>query len=250
MVKMVVNILGLAFVIAPTTAAQQGLSTAPFERGQGLYQENCALCHQDSGAGSPPIFPALSGNDLLRNTARITRSIRQGTNRMPPFPGLNAEDISSLATYIRNAWANNYSNVTPEEIAVVLGGAEKIGQLISVWDGVSTEAQAARGQALYAGSCGLCHGRRLNGAPDDPDMVSTPPLARARFLRVWAGRSLATLFAYTRATMPESNPSSLTDQEYVDVMSYMLTAGGMPAGEDELRPDLQSLARVVIQPQR
>ena len=80
-------------------------------------------------------------------------------------------------------------------------------------------------------------------------MRSTPPLARARFLRVWEGRSLATLFEYTRVTMPEDNPNSLTDQEYVDVIAHMLTVGGMPAGDDELQPDPRSLARVVIRPQ-
>ncbi len=79
-------------------------------------------------------------------------------------------------------------------------------------------------------------------------MRSTPPLARARFLRIWGGRSLATLFEYTRATMPEDNPNSLTEQEYVDVIAYMLTVGGMPAGEDELQADPPSLARVVMQP--
>jgi uncharacterized protein (DUF849 family) len=63
------------------------------------------------------------------------------------------------------------------------------------------------------------------GAPDDPDMRSTPPLARARFLRVWQGRSLATLFEFTRATMPEDNPDSMTEQEYVDVIAYMLILG-------------------------
>jgi hypothetical protein len=77
-------------------------------------------------------------------------------------------------------------------------------------------------------------------------MRSTPPLARARFLRVWEGRSLATLFEYTRATMPESNPGSLTDDEFVDVIAYMLSVGGMRAGDAELRPDLSSLARIVI----
>jgi hypothetical protein len=50
--------------------------------------------------------------------------------------------------------------------------------------------------------------------------------------------------------MPEDNPNSLTDQEYVDVIAYMLTVGGMPEGEAELHPNLQSLARVLIQPQQ
>ena len=68
-------------------------------------------------------------------------------------------------------------------------------------------------------------------------MRSTPPLVRARFLREWDGRSLATLFTYTRQTMPEDNPGSMTDQEFVDVIAYMLSFGGMPAGDDELPPD-------------
>ncbi len=243
MSKRLVGVLGLAFVIAPAAVAQDpGL----FEQGQQLYQQNCALCHQDSGAGNPPTFPALSDNDRLGDPVRVVRSIHQGGRRMPPFPGLTAEEISSLANYVRNAWANDFSGVSTEEVAAVLEGLEVSGSMASVWDAVFTEAQATRGQAVYDGACGLCHGRRLNGAPDDPDMRSTPPLARARFLRVWEGRSLATLFEYTRATMPEDNPSSLTEQEYVDVIAYMLSVGGMPAGDDELQPDPRSLARVVI----
>ncbi len=253
--ELVVGVLGLAFVIAPAAVAQQGIDPVLFEQGQQLYQQNCALCHKDSGVGDPPTFPALSGNDRLGDAVRIVRSIHQGGRRMPPFPGLAAEEISTLANYIRNAWANGFSAVATAEVAAVLeeleepDGLEVTGPMASVWDGVFTEAQATRGQAVYEGECAFCHGRRLNGAPDDPDMRSSPPLARARFLRIWDGRSLATLFEYTRATMPENNPSSLTEQEYVDVIAYMLTVGGMPAGNDELQPDPQSLARVVIQAQ-
>ena len=242
--KLAAGGLCLAFVIAPDAGAQQ-----PSEQGQQLYQQNCALCHRDSGAGDPPIFPALRGSDQLGDPARIVRSIHAGRRRMPPFPTLTAEEISSLSDYIRNAWANEFGRVTTEEVAAVLEGLGDAGPTASVWDGVFTETQATRGQAAYAGACAICHGRRLNGAPDDPDMRSTPPLARARFLRVWEGRSLATLFEYTRATMPEDNPSSLTEQEYVDVVAYMLTVGGMPVGDDELQADPRSLARVVIGPQ-
>jgi mono/diheme cytochrome c family protein len=248
MLKIVIGVLGLAFVIAPLAAAQQGVDTIVFEQGQQLYLDNCALCHKDSGAGDPPTFPALIGNDQLGDAARIVSRIHQGEGAMPPFPDLEAEEISSLANYVRNAWANDFGSVRTDEVAAVLEGLEAIGETASVWEGVFTEAQAERGQAVYSGACGLCHGRRLNGAPDDPDMRSTPPLARARFLRVWEGRSLATLFEYTRATMPENNPASLTDQEYVDIIAYMLSVGGMPVGDDDIRPDPQSLARTIIQP--
>ena len=248
MLKLAVGVLGVAFVMAPAAVAQQGIDAVLFEQGQQLYQENCALCHQNSGVGDPPTFPALSGNDRLGDPARIVRSIHQGGRRMPPFPAVTAEEVSSLANYIRNAWANDFGSVSTEDVTAVLEGLEETGRMASVWDGVFTELQATRGQAVYSGACGICHGRRLNGAPEDPDMRSTPPLARARFLRVWEGRSLATLFEYTRATMPEDNPNSLTEQEYIDVLAYMLRVGGMPAGHDELQPDPQSLARVVIGP--
>ena len=249
MLKIVIGVLGLAFVIAPVAVAQQVIDTVLFEQGQQLYRDNCAVCHMDSGAGNPPTFPALSGNDQLGDPVRLVRHIHQGEGSMPPFPGLTAGEISSLANYVRSAWANDFPSVTTEEVAAVLEGLEDIGQMASVWEGIFTETQAKRGQAVYSGACGVCHGRRLNGAPDDPDMRSTPPLARAKFLRDWEGRSLATLFEYTRATMPEGNPGSLTDEEYVDVISYMLSVSRMPVGDDDLRPDPQSLARAVIQQQ-
>jgi mono/diheme cytochrome c family protein len=239
-----IGAFALALVIAPAAVAQTGSET-----GQQLYRQHCALCHQDSGLGTPPIFPALDGNDRLGNTARVVRSIRAGTSRMPPFPALPPVAVASLASYIRNAWANEFGIVPTAEVATVLDGLGEIGPMGSVWDGVFTAAQATRGEAVYAETCAICHGRRLNGAPDDPDMRSTPPLARARFIRIWTDRSLATLFAYTRATMPEDNPGSLTDQESVDVIAYLLSIGGMPAGTDDLMADPQHLARIVIGPQ-
>ena len=36
----------------------------------------------------------------------------------------------------------------------------------SVWDGVYTEEQAGRGQALYAKECASCHGASLSGGED------------------------------------------------------------------------------------
>lgn len=234
----------LVLVIAPPAIGQTGS-----EQGQQLYGQHCALCHQDSGAGTPSIFPALTGNDQLRNVARVVRSIRAGAGRMPPFPALSPESLATLATYIRNAWTNDFGGVTAPAVATIIDGLEESGPMASVWDGVFTDAQATRGQAVYAETCAICHGRRLNGAPDDPDMRSTPPLARARFVRVWTGRSLATLFEYTRATMPEDNPGSLTSQENVDVIAYLLSVGGMPAGDSELPADPRHLARVVMGPQ-
>ncbi len=61
--KLVVGVLGLTFVIAPAAVAQQGIDTVLFEHARQLYQENCALCHQDSGVGDPPPFHLDSEKD-------------------------------------------------------------------------------------------------------------------------------------------------------------------------------------------
>ena len=117
----------------------------------------------------------------------------------------------------------------------------------SIRAGVYTEAQAGRGAYAYPVACGKCHGYLLDGAPDDPDMFSTPPIGGPKFLRNWNGRSLGALFEYARTTMPVNNPGFLPDQELADVLAYMLQQSGLPAGEIELRPDPDRLGRIVIE---
>ena len=116
----------------------------------------------------------------------------------------------------------------------------------SVRDGVFTAEQALRGQAAYTGPCDRCHGFKLDGAPDDPDMLPAPPVAGPKFLRKWNGRTLAALFDYVRLTMPTNNPGYLSGAEVADIVAYMLSVSGLPAGEEELAPEPEALAGVVI----
>jgi S-disulfanyl-L-cysteine oxidoreductase SoxD len=119
-------------------------------------------------------------------------------------------------------------------------------ETVSIRDGVFTAEQARRGQVAYTGPCDRCHGYKLDGASDDPDMLPAPPVAGAKFLRKWNGRTLASLFEYVRATMPANNPGYLSDAEVADIVAYMLSVSGMPAGDDALQPELEALASVVI----
>ena len=136
--------------------------------------------------------------------------------------------------------------------AVWRGGAlaqTAAGAALSVRAGVFTMEQARRGRIAYTGPCDRCHGYKLDGASDDPDMLPAPPVAGPKFLRKWDGRSLAALFEYVRATMPANNPGYLSDAEVADIVAYMLAVSGLPAGDDALQPDLDALASVVIEAQ-
>jgi quinoprotein glucose dehydrogenase len=116
----------------------------------------------------------------------------------------------------------------------------------TIRDGVFTREQALRGRAAYTGPCDRCHGFKLDGAPDDPDMLPAPPIAGPKFLRKWDGRTLGVLFEYVRTTMPTNNPGYLSAAEVVDIVAYMLSVSGLPAGNDTLAAEPKALASVVI----
>ncbi len=58
----------------------------------------------------------------------------------------------------------------------------------SVWDGVYTDAQAARGERTYGRSCEQCHGPDLAGDP----VMEIPALSLDSFMTAWSGKTSRT----------------------------------------------------------
>jgi mono/diheme cytochrome c family protein len=97
----------------------------------------------------------------------------------------------------------------------------------TVWDGVYTSAQAARGGAVYTAECSACH---RDGLPER----ARPAVDGGRFMEAWAEDSLKSLFTVIRTTMPQSAPGSLSEAAYTDVVAYILKENAFPAGPEEL----------------
>jgi S-disulfanyl-L-cysteine oxidoreductase SoxD len=108
----------------------------------------------------------------------------------------------------------------------------------SVWDGVYTEAQAGRGQALYSQNCASCHGETLAGAEE------APALAGSDFLSNWSGLTAGDLFERIRTTMPLNNPGGLSRPVMCDILAYILSANKFPAGQTEL-PTATEVLRLI-----
>ena len=107
----------------------------------------------------------------------------------------------------------------------------------TVRDGVFTDAQAARGQATYQKQCVSCHGDKLQGAQG-------PPLVAEAFLSHWHTQPLADLAGKIRNTMPADATGTLTPQQSVDLVAFILKTGGFPAGKTELSADEGVLAKI------
>ena len=110
----------------------------------------------------------------------------------------------------------------------------------SVWDGVYTAAQAARGQEVYSRECAACHGSDLTGGE------SAPPLAGAGFLSNWTGLSVGDLFERTQKSMPQNNPGKLSRAQNADVVAYMLSANRFPEGKMEMDKQTEALKQIRI----
>jgi len=119
------------------------------------------------------------------------------------------------------------------------GAAENV--TTSVWEGVYTKAQAARGKARYFTSCAVCHGPQLQGDSDSPE------LAGKSFMKRWSDQSVATLFAYASSQMPVGRPGSLGVQGYADVIAHILATNGFPDGQRDLPASEQALEHIIIE---
>jgi len=98
----------------------------------------------------------------------------------------------------------------------------------SQWDGVYTQDQAGRGQALFQPKCVNCHEHDLTGTGLGPCLVCD------EFSAKWNGLTLGQLFDRIRQTEPRDNPGSLSRQMTADILSFMLFTLGAPAGPTEL----------------
>ena len=53
-------------------------------------------------------------------------------------------------------------------------------------------------------------------------------------LAAWQDASVGELFSAMSATMPSANPGGLTSAQYLDVLAYIFSITGSPAGNEEL----------------
>ena len=81
--------------------------------GKAVYEKNCAVCHQASGAGLPPAFPALTGSKVATGAIEgHLNIILNGKNVMPAWKALlNDVEIASVIAYERNALGNSTGDI-------------------------------------------------------------------------------------------------------------------------------------------
>jgi mono/diheme cytochrome c family protein len=113
----------------PPTSQARLVGPEVMETGRKIYVAQCAICHGTEGRGQTPSYPPLAGNQSI-TMATPVNPIRMvlnggyppGTKKnprphgMPPYSHmLNDDEVAAVVTYIRVAWGNSGTPVTPAQ---------------------------------------------------------------------------------------------------------------------------------------
>ncbi|MEM1090507.1 MAG: cytochrome c oxidase subunit II [Pseudomonadota bacterium] len=98
-----------------------------FKRGQGVYEQQCAACHQLDGEGLAPAFPPLAGSPVATGPVgehlKVVLNGRPGTAMQAFGRTLSETDIAAAMTYTRSAWGNaDKTPVQPREVVAAKRG--------------------------------------------------------------------------------------------------------------------------------
>lgn len=101
----------------------------PYRQGEILYNNFCANCHMENGAGLEGLIPPLAEADWIReNQDQLACVIRHGmqgpievngrtyNEEMPGVPQLSEFEIANVINYINHAWNNDFGYVSYEKV--------------------------------------------------------------------------------------------------------------------------------------
>src|SRR6266446_3889696 len=106
----------------------------------------------------------------------------------------------------------------------------------TVWDGVYTDAQAARATSIFSQSCSNCHTLASEGKG---------PLTGEKFWEGFTQKTVGDLLTYVRTNMPNGNGGSLPASTYNELVALILKSNGFPAGITELGPEAVADVKII-----
>jgi cytochrome c oxidase subunit 2 len=101
------------------TLTEQELVT----QGRVQYEKTCAMCHQNTGLGLPPSFPALKDNAIvtgpLQHNIDVVLHGVPGTAMQAFGEQLDDTTIAAILTYVRTSWGNDGVNMKNKNPTIV-----------------------------------------------------------------------------------------------------------------------------------
>jgi len=216
--------------------------------GETTYVAYSAACHQTSGLGLPPAFPALKDSPVVTEGS-VTEHIdivfngRAGTGMQGYGKQLSLKEIAAVVTYERNAWGNNTGDaVQASDVKAATGGDTNTAPVAEVEAAVEQAGEApaedlakvysmaemmTMGEDVYNKACVACHQATGKGLPPafpalDGSEIATGDVALHLDMVINGSAKNPAMAGFS---------SQLTNTEIAAVVTYERNAWGNKTGD-------------------
>lgn len=100
-----------------------------------------------------------------------------------------------------------------------------------------TDAQAQNGVDPYESACGMCHGANMEGA-QGPTLLGDTLTSHYP--------TLGDLMQFIVKNMPKNDPGSLSHDDYVNILAFILLKNGWSEGSESLSFETASASKVPL----
>ena len=216
--------------------------------GETTYVAYCAACHQPTGLGLPPAFPALKGTPFTTEGStddhiKIVLNGRSGTGMQSYSKQLSMKQIAAVVTYERNAWGNDTGDIIQaSDVKAAAGGVDTsapapevkaiveeaitspVEDLAKIY---SMAEMMVMGEDVYNKACVACHQPAGNGMPPvfpalDGSAIATGDVAKHLDIVVNGSAKNPAMAAFS---------SQLTKTEIAAVVTYERNAWSNNTGD-------------------
>jgi cytochrome c oxidase subunit 2 len=225
--------------------------------GETTYTAYCSACHQPTGLGLPPAFPALKGSPIattgpIQNHINIVFNGKAGTGMQGYGKQLSLKEIAAVVTYERNAWGNDTgdlvqasdvksavsssSSTAPDETkpsaieTEIKDVVKTITETSPVEDLAKIYSQGelmTMGEKVYMKACAACHQPAGTGLPPAFPALKDSPIVKGDVsihidMVLNGSKKNAAMAAFS---------SQLTKTEIAAVVTYERNAWGNNTGD-------------------
>ncbi|TNE64501.1 MAG: c-type cytochrome [Bacteroidetes bacterium] len=127
------HILVFIFLAGSLASTLPACEDNTYQEGARLYQQHCANCHLDDGAGLGALIPPLANSDFLekhrdalpcilkyglRDTIMVNGT--RYAEQMPGVPTLSSIHVTNILNYINHSWGNAHPPYRLDEVKRLL----------------------------------------------------------------------------------------------------------------------------------
>jgi cytochrome c5 len=131
--------------------------------GEQVYDDVCSNCHGSGALGSPKYKDKTAwGKRIAKGYDTLLGHALKGFNKMPPRggePELDDQEVANALVFMANAGGAKFKPILKKEPP-------------------PTAADLAKGKALYASNCHVCHDTGMTGAQKLNDTAAWEPLIK------------------------------------------------------------------------